>query len=242
MGLSSLLPAPASRMARVTKRWVNRIIAESRLSSALTAIGALGPGEIPSMKILKRLVSGWSNNGYVAQAEYLQEAAIRCAKVAGPVLECGSGLSTLLCGLIAGRRGIEVYSLEHDKLWYERTSRALARWHILGVHLQLCPLRAYNSFDWYDVSRIAMPDRFDLIICDGPPGTTTGGRYGLLPVIRDRIGAATVILLDDTSRPSEAEALRLWCSEAPLKFTTKPTGSRTYAVVESYGRTYQHLS
>jgi hypothetical protein len=229
-------------MARMTKRWVNKVLAEPRLSSAMGTLAALGPGEIPDLATLRRLVAGWSNDSHVAQAEYLYEVAHRCAKVSGPVLECGSGLSTLICGLIAGRRGIDVFSLEHSQVWYERTQSALRRWDIRGVHLNSAPLRAYAEFEWYDISRIAMPDLFDLIVCDGPPGTTRGGRYGLFPVMRDRIGTSTVILLDDAGRPGETEALRLWCLGASLRVTTRPTGSRTYAVVENCERAYQYVS
>jgi hypothetical protein len=40
-------------------------------------------------------------------------------------------------------------------------------------------------------------------VCDGPKGTTRGGRYGLAPVMKDRLAPGCIVLLDDTSREAE---------------------------------------
>jgi hypothetical protein len=92
-------------------------------------------------------------------------------------------------GLFAGRRGIPVWTLEHDPEWYEHIAAALRRFRIEGVELVFAPLRDYGDYSWYDVPMERMPERFGVVVCDGPPQKTTpGDRYGLLPVMQDRLG------------------------------------------------------
>jgi hypothetical protein len=85
---------------------------------------------------------------------------------------------------------------------------------ISTVHLHLTPLRRYGDFDWYSLPLGSMPHTFRLVICDGPPGTTRGGRYGLLPVMRTRLPKGSLVLLDDTARPEEQELIQRWATEA----------------------------
>ena len=62
-----------------------------------------------------------------------------------------------------------------------------------------------------------MPRSFSLVICDGPPSRTLGGRYGLVPVMRTRLKAGCVILLDDAEREHERQIARLWQTELGAK-------------------------
>jgi hypothetical protein len=89
------------------------------------------------------------------------------------------------------------------------------------------PLRDYGDFSWYDPPSQNLPDQFRLVVCDGPPGQTKGGRYGLLPVFGPRLREGTVIVLDDADRPAEVELVNRWKSESDLNveiFNT-PAGS-----------------
>ena len=83
---------------------------------------------------------------------------------------------------------------------------ALQRHHISNVNVCLSPLRSYGEFSWYELPSGGLPEEFRLVICDGPPESTPGGRYELLPVLGPRLSKGTVILLDDANRASEAEA------------------------------------
>jgi hypothetical protein len=174
---------------------------------------------------------GWGNEGFAAQTEYLQEVAQRAATTAGPVLECGSGLTTVLTGLLAGRRGVETWSLEHIPDWRARVMSTLAQFDILHSHVSPVEMRNYNGFAWYDAPLGDLPKEFQLVICDGPPGETLGGRYGLLPVMGPRLPAGSVILFDDANRAGEAEVLRRWTSEAKIEVATHNQSNGTIAVV-----------
>jgi hypothetical protein len=130
---------------------------------------------------------------------YLEAAAARAVALRGAVLECGSGLSTLLLGTLAERNGFSVWTLEHDREWYETVGAFIRRHNVRNVNLRYAPLRDYgDGISWYDVHAVELPEVFSLVVCDGPPNwTTPGGRYGVVVAMRDRFSKEWNILLDD---------------------------------------------
>ena len=202
-----------------------------QLRDAVRAIGKLPEGEIPDRQQLSELIAGWSNEGYVANLEYLEAVAKSSINLPGPVLECGSGATTILLGILCGRRNIEVWSLENSPEWQERVTEALDTNEISGVHVCTSPLIDYGDFVWYEPPLAQMPKQFSLVICDGPPGDTKGGRYGLLPVMGDRLPPGSTILLDDAGRPGELELIRKWEAEAAFQTVLIPTDGSQYAVM-----------
>jgi len=215
---------------RPVKSAVRRAYERRTLADALHHLTRLPEGEAPSRTLLDDLQRGWANHGMAARTDYLAEVCRQAALTTGPILECGSGLTTLLLGLIAGRRGIDTWTLEHLPEWHQALAETLARHRIPRVHLCLTPLRSFGDFSWYDPPLDEMPERFNLVVCDGPPSDTSGGRYGVLPLLHDRITAKTVLLLDDAERPTEAEVLRRWHAERPMATSIKETPSGTYAL------------
>jgi len=191
------------------------------------AICRLDDGELPTRAMLQSLILGWGNEGYAANIDYLQEVAKNAATTSGPILECGSGLTTLLLGMLAGRRGVVVRSLEHSPEWRQRIAGVLTENQISNVEVLSSPLLDYGDFAWYDPPLQKLPEHFRLVVCDGPPGTTKGGRYGLLPVFGPRLPGGTVILLDDADRPGELELVNRWQREVDIaaEFFNKPAGS-----------------
>jgi len=182
----------------------------------------------PSNRRLQQLIYGWNNDGWSASVEFMHEM-IRCAsQVRGPILDCGSGLSTLLLGLVAERSGATVWSLEHHAFWAERIVASLSRHNLHRVHVCHAPLRSFGDFDWYDVYAAALPTDIALVICDGPPQDTRGGRYGLLPIMRAHLAPGCVILLDDAARPPERRVLDQWARELGTTYRVAP-GAKPFA-------------
>lgn len=174
--------------------------------------------------VLPDLVYGWGNDYWSALEEYLA-ACVRAAMHAdGPILECGSGLTSIVVGAIAQRAGNTMWSLEHNPEWSRRVQERLTKYQIDAVRLLTAPLKDHPDFTWYDAPLDRMPDRFALVVCDGPPGMTRGGRYGLAPVMGDRLQPGCLILLDDAGRQEEREIAERW--EAELGATSELLGDR----------------
>ena len=206
-----------------------------QLRNAIRAIGDLPHGRLPDRQQLSALAAGWSNEGYAANVDYLAAVARSVIDTRGPVLECGSGATTILLGILGGRRTLEVWSLEHSTEWQERVVDVLNSNGISGVHVCKAPLMEYGEFVWYDPPLAQMPEQFSLVICDGPPGTTKGGRYGLLPVMNTRMPPGSTILLDDAGRPGELELIRRWEHEASFETDLISREGSKYAVMRRSG-------
>ena len=167
----------------------------------------------PGNSVVSDLVYGWGNESWSALDEYLATCIDHALKTNGPILECGSGLSTILVGYIANQRRIEYWALEHSTIWAMKTQSYLDEFNIDSVSLCVKPLADYGNYSWYDAPLESMPDSFALVICDGPPGNTKGGRSGLVSIMSKKLKIGTVILLDDAVRVYEREIAERWMSE-----------------------------
>ncbi len=133
----------------------------------------------PGNSVVSDLIYGWGNEAWSALDEYLAACIDHALNANGPILECGSGLSTILVGSIANQRGIDYWALEHSELWAAKTQRYLDEFSVDSVTLCVKPLATCGDYSWYDAPLELMPNRFALVICDGPPADTKGGRSGL---------------------------------------------------------------
>lgn len=169
---------------------------------------------------LKRLSWAWGNTAWSAGPGFIHTALQLTDGTDSPVLECGSGLSTLIIGARLARRDQRLVALEHDMRWYLRIAVLLQRHALRNVTLCYARLRDYGDFAWYDVESIPQELRFGLVLCDGPPGKTSGGRYGLVPMMRPRLTADATILLDDYQRDDERTIAERWAAELPASLQT----------------------
>lgn len=132
------------------------------------AMGRLKAGD-PKPEDFVTLHEAWGNP-WAASPEFLIAAYSMAKKVKGPVLETGSGLSTL----VMAAAGADVTSLEHDLAWYRRVRAATERLGLgrvgnaqigcRGANLLYVPLEEDGWYEWDTES-----DDLALIICDGPP-------------------------------------------------------------------------
>lgn len=191
-------------MIRLIVRNLRQQVAFLRLRSAMRRIRRWREDQQSQQRLWAQLRQGWGNAGWSAPAEYLTILRELASGTEGPILECGSGATTLLLAAM----GKEVWSLEHNREWQEHVIDQARRLRV-KVRVINAPLRSYGSFDWYGVSAQEMP-KFALVVCDGPPSDTRGGRYGLLPVLGERLTPGALILLDDAGRAEEQEIMRRW--------------------------------
>jgi hypothetical protein len=167
----------------------------------------------PASAALGELIYGWGNESWSASGHYLAGCIRHALDTRGPTLECGSGLSTILLGAIARQRGERHWALEHAPEWAARVQACLHRYGLDCVAMCANPLKDYGPYSWYDAPLDSMPESFALVICDGPPGSTPGGRYGLAPVMNTRLEPGCVILLDDAGREPERAIAQRWAHE-----------------------------
>ena len=113
---------------------------------------------------------------------------------------------------IGWRRGVKTWALENMEQWRVRVSSAIVRHDIPGVQIYPAPLIQYGDFIWYALPQ-GMPQEFSLVICDGP-GVSYASRYGLLPLLGERLSPGAFILADDALHMTDI--IKQWLKEAPL--------------------------
>jgi len=128
------------------------------------------------------------------------------------ILECGSGLSTLLLARYARATGATVVTLEHQLRYYHRTGAWLQdeglRDHVDMRHAEL---GQYSEGPWYQTP---LPDDLDFALVDGPPEGSGGRRrtfYEIYPYLR--ADGHWSVWLDDAHRPAEAQAVADWTAD-----------------------------
>jgi hypothetical protein len=193
--------------------------------------------------LLSDLVYGWGNESWSGEPEFLLSCVEHALAAKEPILECGSGLTTMILGVTAQHTGNTLWTLEHLPEWGYRVQCYLDEFAITSVRLCVAPLAHYGECDWYAPPLEAMPERFDLVACDGPPSAAKGGRYGLASVMKGKLQQGCVILLDDAERKDEQDIILRWSEELPCRFSrmgaTKPFFA---AVVESRDRSPGSMS
>jgi hypothetical protein len=160
--------------------------------------------------MLRRLRWAWANPNS-ASVEYLSAVGEAAAAAKGPILECGSGISTVVVGVVARRTGNALITLEHSAWWSRNVRSSLKMAGITEIDYRIRPLRFYDGYDWYDAGTV--PTDIALVICDGPPATSRSGRYGLMPQLNDHLAADARVFLDDYDRPSEVAVVKRWSDE-----------------------------
>jgi predicted O-methyltransferase YrrM len=180
--------------------------------------------------ILRELIDAWRNTGWSAKEEFLDAMTQQAWKAEGTILECGTGLTTLLLGLVARRTRQRVVCVEHLDEWALRARTSLQENSLHDVEVILAPLAPYGEYDWYQLPASTF-DRKEiaLVVCDGPPEGTRGCRYGVLPLTLPFLRHHAVILLDDV-QSGGASVLAQWERDFGLRSTVE--GS-----IKTYGRT-----
>ena len=144
----------------------------------------------PEPQDFMALVEGW-NNPWSASPEFLATAYRMAQEADGPILECGSGLSTV----VMATTGAVIHALEHDPIWAMKVRDTLEG-HGLKAMLECHPL----TEGFY---RVDPMDRYPLVVIDGPP-RGMGNRAKAFQY------ASASVLMDDTSDPTQSEALKVF--------------------------------
>ena len=106
--------------------------------------------QLDDPQLLDELTYGWANI-FSPSTDFLVDLVRYSSQAEHPILDCGSGLSTIIAGLVAKRHGNTVWSLENTQLWYNRVKHYLEKYQIDSVNLLYCPLKKNTDFSWYDV-------------------------------------------------------------------------------------------
>jgi len=151
-------------------------------------------------------------------------------------LECGSGTSTLFLARALQLKGSgRLIALEHMEEFLEPTIEALKRHGLDDVaEVRHAPLSEVeidgDTYLWYDPSSILDLSDIDLLIVDGPPGSTgTRARFPAYPLLNERLALSALILVDDLQRSDERAVVDAWLETGGV--SELPTYGREQAIL-----------
>lgn len=206
------------------QNWLTERARRKTLQSAMEKLIANPQQSLEDNSLIEELIFGWGNEAWSAERAYLEACIKNALETAGPILECGSGISTLILATIAQKRDINHVVLENSPQWAAKIRQELDHFGLSNTHIEDCPIVPADGFSWYDVKNLKPEHPFNLIICDGPPSTTPGGRFGLLPSMQAHLAPSCRILLDDADREEEHAIVEKWKSMAAM--TVEVEGGR----------------
>jgi predicted O-methyltransferase YrrM len=136
------------------------------------------------------------------------------------ILECGSGVSTLLISYCLKKTGQgRLWSVDHEEKYALITKQNLKA-HSANEYTTVieAPLKNITikkkQWQWYDTAFLKDIDNIDLLIIDGPPRTVDSMvRYPALPLLFNSLNRHATIILDDASRPAEKDIVENWLKE-----------------------------
>jgi hypothetical protein len=141
-----------------------------------------------------------------------------CKDATGPILEAGSGITTIIAAIACMRNGQTVHSLEHDLEWFRQVRGYIQTWKVRASALYYAPLIEYPDPDdeakpmmWYgDGILDDLPKTFSVAIIDGPPRRY--GREAAYKLIGDRIKDAKW-LVDDVDDASQLNIVQAYADK-----------------------------
>lgn len=144
------------------------------------------------------------NNPWGARTDVLSLSVLLARKAKGPIIETGSGLTTILMAAANPER--TVWCLEHSDHFADVTEAMAHNAGVTNVNIVEAPIRD----DWYDLSEDmgTLPERFSVGLVDGPP-RVLGDRMKFFDVFGARTDA---ILCDDADDDGYLDSLRAWAA------------------------------
>lgn len=143
------------------------------------------------------------------------------------IVECGSGVSTILLARLLRQRGAgTVAAIEHDGDWAALVDDLLRRESLTDIaEVVHAPLEGDPL--WYAAAPLeALPAEIDLLVVDGPPAYQPGHehrRAPALPFFAPRLVDGATVVLDDIARPGELGVLARWEAETDWRFRLDET-------------------
>ncbi len=181
----------------------------TRRSGLHTARGPMplsGWLRLPAARVRARL-------GRVPERPWIVPAAVgwlgRRMRADWNVLELGSGRSTVWLGRRAGR----VVTLEDNEYWLARARELVAEAGLDHVEIRRLPVTQFAS-----ALAELEPGRLDLLVVDFLE-SPQAERVEAVRIGRDKLRPGGLLLLDDSDRPSYAEAYELLAGWRERRFT-----------------------
>ena len=162
----------------------------------------------------------WGDNLPASRVPYIRTCIVEAARCPGPILQCGSGLSSILIGILCHQASAptkHLWILEHDPHWGSVVRSWLEQYEISKAHVISAPVDQFDGFVWYVLDAKRLPANFALVLCDATSALPSSAR-GVVERVYDHLDHRCVILARNAKRPRDLKNLADWAKSrrAPI--------------------------
>lgn len=137
------------------------------------------------------------------------------------VIECGSGISTIIMAKALADQGGRIVSVDHDATWQNLVRKMSGGLECIDfIHTALKSKGIGQEFDWYDQQILYNElgdQKFDMGFVDAPiANRTPQARFPAFPLLKSYFDESFALFLDDTNREGERKIANEWAKEYGL--------------------------
>ena len=176
--------------------------------------------EAPSDELIDNLFAAWGDRLSSERRDYIQRCLAEATRASGPILQCGSGLLSVLIGLVcqhANAPGKRLWVLEHDPHWGNLARSWLEARDIKHAHIIYAPAEQFNGFLWYVLDPSRLPNDFALVLSEAS-AALPGSARGVVSRMAKQFGNRCVILAGNARRPKDLKFLADWAKSQGAPF------------------------
>lgn len=152
----------------------------------------------------------WDNGAWAAGPDMLMVIA-KMARKGGPIIEFGTGLSTLVAR--AANPNAEIVAYDHIGHWAEKVDKAIIDCGYPEVNIKVTTLEGSPPF-----YRMQETRRFAMAICDGPPHRENEDRSLTYPMLSNVLLPGGRVVIDDLHFTDAKANFEAWAEEAGADF------------------------
>lgn len=170
--------------------------------------------------IVADLYAHWGDPLSQNDEVYVRSCLAEATAADGAILQCGTGLMTLLLGAVCDRednKAKHVWCLENDEHWANMMRSWLTEYRIRKAHLINAPAESFVGYTWYGIDTNRLAKKYALVICDGARATPRGA-IGTIKQIESRLADNFAILARNISKASELKYLAGWAKNRGASF------------------------
>jgi hypothetical protein len=173
------------------------------------------PGEPLPMNAVAELYAHWGDPLTQGDESYLRSCLAEASRAAGPIVQCGASLLTLVLGSLChgdNNQARQLWCLEHDNHWANVVRSWLTQYRIGSTHVITSRAQLGERFVWYGVDPGRLARDIALVLCEGAR-STPHGVVGTLHRLGDRLADDFTVLARRISGAEDLRTINAWAKQ-----------------------------